>query len=66
MKSDYKIEGKTTKIELQLEDDVVEVLQVMAKYSKFTTSEIANTAVKRFISQHKDFLPPDSREKVFR
>lgn len=66
MKADYKIEGKTSKVEVQVEEKVAQVLQLMAGYSKFSISELANTALKRFISQHKDFLPPEAREKVFR
>jgi hypothetical protein len=29
----------------------------MEKHSKFNRSEIINTALKRFISTHKDFFP---------
>jgi len=34
-----------------------ETLRAMSDFSKFTTSELVNTALKRFMSQHKDFLP---------
>ncbi|MBI3534394.1 MAG: hypothetical protein HY072_02760 [Deltaproteobacteria bacterium] len=58
MKDDYKLAGETTKIELEVEKTTKEKLVAMEKHSKFTISELANTALKRFISAHKDFLPP--------
>ena len=36
---------------------VSKALAEMEKFSKFTQSELVNTAVKRFIAHHKDFLP---------
>jgi len=57
MKDDYKLQGQTGKIEVELEVDVLESLKKMAENSKITASELANTAVKRFASQHKDFFP---------
>ena len=59
MREDYKLKGPTTKIgELELEKEVAEKLIAMEKYSKLSQSELANTALKRFISHHSDFLPP--------
>lgn len=57
MKDDYKITAATGKIEIEVEKTVIEKLQAMEKHSKFSVSELANTALKRFISSHKDFLP---------
>jgi len=65
MKSDYKIANKTVKMDIQVEENVIEVLNQMAKFSKHSTSELVNTALKRFISAHKDFLPPELRDKIF-
>ena len=62
MRDDYKMQGKTTKIEVEVELFIAEKLAKMEKYSKLTKSELANTALKRFISSHKDFLPPDEVE----
>lgn len=59
MKSDYKITKETAPITLQIEKDLVEALKAMEIYSKHTQAEIANTAIKRFVAAHKDFLPPD-------
>jgi hypothetical protein len=54
----YKLKGKTIKIEVELEEEVAEKLKRMEGHVKLSASEIANTALKRFISAHKDFLPP--------
>lgn len=61
MRDDYKINGKTAKLEIEVENAVYEKLIAMEKFSKMTRSELANTALKRFISSHKDFLPEDTR-----
>jgi hypothetical protein len=59
MREDYKIKGQTVKITVEVETIVAERLVVMEKHTKHTQSEIANTALKRFISAHKDFLPQE-------
>lgn len=58
MRDDYKIKGSTAKLEIEVEKDVCEKIVAMEKFSKLTRSELANTALKRFIVSHKDFLPP--------
>ncbi len=58
MRDDYKLQGPTSKIEINVEKDVAEKLASMEKYSRISVSELTNTALKRFISSHKDFLPP--------
>ncbi|MCC7440166.1 MAG: hypothetical protein IT285_00945 [Bdellovibrionales bacterium] len=62
MREDYKIGGATAKVDVMVEKGVAENLQKMADYTKLSVSEIANTALKRFISTHKDFLPPPPRK----
>ena len=57
MREDYKLKGAVSKLEVQVEKDVAEKLAAMETYSKISRSELVNTALKRFISQHKDFLP---------
>ena len=64
MRDDYKIKGPTVKVELEVEPSVLENLQKMEIFTKLTKSEITNTALKRFITQHKDFLPPEAEKKV--
>jgi hypothetical protein len=61
MKEDYKLKGQTAKIQVEVESEVAEKLAAMEKFSKHTVSELTNTALKRFISQHKDFLPPQGK-----
>jgi len=63
MRDDYKIAGPVAKVELEVEKNIVEALMEMEKHSKLTRSEIANTALKRFIAHHKDFLPPNFEQK---
>jgi len=57
MLDDYKLKGKTGRIEVDIEDEVAEKLIRMEKHIKLSKSEIVNTALKRFISSHQDFLP---------
>jgi hypothetical protein len=57
MLNGYKLNGPTRKIEVEVELEVAEKLLKMEQFAKLTKSEIANTALKRFISTHKDFLP---------
>ncbi len=58
MRDDYKLKGATAKITIEVEKEVAENLAKMETYSKHSQSELTNTALKRFITQHKDFLPP--------
>lgn len=57
MKEDYALKGPTVSITLKLEAEVAETLKKMMEYAKLSDSEIANTAIKRFIAVHSDFLP---------
>jgi antitoxin component of RelBE/YafQ-DinJ toxin-antitoxin module len=56
--NEYKISGKTKPIEIQIEASLLQKLADMEKTMKLTPSEIINTALKRFISHHKDFFQP--------
>ena len=60
MKEDYQLKGETKPVSINLESEVAEILKKMATYSKFSESEIANTAIKRFIAVHSDFQPKKS------
>jgi len=62
MRDDYKISGETRGLDLVIEKSVAEILEAMAKHTKHSPSELANTALKRFISQHKDFLPVGAKK----
>lgn len=57
MKDDYQLKGNTVDVSLKLEAGVEETLKKMSAFSKLSQSEIVNTAIKRFIAVHSDFLP---------
>jgi hypothetical protein len=57
MLDDYKLKGQTEKLEIEIEAEVAKTLKKMEQHSKVNKSEITNTALKRFIASHKDFLP---------
>ena len=58
MKEDYPLKGATQEVTFKLEKDVIETLKKMAEFTKHSESEMANTAIKRFIATHSDFKPP--------
>ena len=62
MRDDYKITKTTDTLNLEVEAGVTNILKAMESHTKLTVSELANTALKRFISAHKDFLPADYYE----
>jgi hypothetical protein len=57
MRDDYKLQGNLMKLEIEIEKEVAEKILEMEKHTKLTRSELTNTALKRFASQHSDFLP---------
>lgn len=60
MRDDYKMKGPLSKVEIEIEKEVCDKLMTMEKHSKMSRSELTNTALKRFISAHKDFLPMEA------
>ncbi|MBS1959364.1 MAG: hypothetical protein JST80_07835 [Bdellovibrionales bacterium] len=61
MKDDYILKGQTVNVQIELEKEVAETLKKMSEFSKYKESEIVNTAIKRFIAVHSDFLPKKVR-----
>ena len=57
MLDEYKIEGQKARLEIEVQKEVGETLKKMEAHMKISVSELANTALKRFITAHKDFLP---------
>ncbi len=57
MLDDYKINGPKSKIDVEIEAEVAKKLDKMTQHTKLSASEIINTALKRFIAGHSDFLP---------
>jgi hypothetical protein len=66
MRDDYKLKGPTTRIEVEVEQDVADKLRGMEKHVGLTVSELSNTALKRFITHHSDFMPVSELNKVQR
>lgn len=62
MREDYKLQGATSKWAVEIEKEVAETLLIMEKHSQLTCSELTNTALKRFITTHKDFLPASEKK----
>ena len=58
MKDDYKFSGPTSKLTADIEKNIYDVIVAMSEYTQIPISELTNTALKRFVSAHKDFLPP--------
>lgn len=57
MKNDYPLKGETKSVTITLEVEVAEIIKIMADNTKISESEMINTAVKRFIATHSDYLP---------
>lgn len=57
MRDEYPIKGTTQSLQVNVEASVAETIKKMAEHTKMSESELANTALKRFIATHKDFLP---------
>lgn len=56
-KNEPKKSEPVGRIELELEAKLIEQLQTMESYTKISKSELVTTALKRFISSHKDYFP---------
>jgi len=63
MREDYKIVKPTSSINIQIESELIDVMNAMESQTKLSVSELANTAIKRFVSAHKDFIPSEYLEK---
>jgi predicted transcriptional regulator len=61
MKEDYAFKTDAVSTSFKLEKEVAETIKKMAEYTKISESEMVNTAVKRFIATHSDFLPPRAK-----
>jgi hypothetical protein len=64
MRDDYKLKGATLNLQIEVEKDVADRLRAMEKHVGLTVSELANTAMKRFITHHSDFMPVSELDKV--
>ena len=58
MKNQYREDFTLdTKIEVTVEKKVAEAIKAMADNTKIPEGELVNTAMKRFIATHSDYLP---------
>lgn len=64
MRDDFKLKGATARVEFDVEKEVADKIRAMEKFTGLTVSELSNTALKRFITHHSDFLPPHDPSKV--
>lgn len=64
MRDDYKLKDPIHSVEVQVEKCVFEKITKMTQFTGLSLSEITNTALKRFVSQHQDFLPPKGRDNA--
>ena len=59
VKGETKKSADCVKVELELERTLSEQLSAMESFTKISKSELVTTALKRFISSHKDYFPDD-------
>jgi hypothetical protein len=57
MIDDYKVNGTKGKLSCEVEQSVLDCLAQMSSKMRLSESELVNTALRRFIATHKDFLP---------
>lgn len=58
-KGEAKKTGPTGTLNIEIEKLLIDQLQVMEDFTKIPKAELLTTALKRFISQHKDYFPDD-------
>ena len=56
-KGEIKPVVPTAKVELEIEKKLVDQLATMETHTKIPKGELVSTALKRFISAHKDYFP---------
>lgn len=57
----FKLE---TNISVSVEKEVAECLKAMADHMKMQQNEIVNTALRRYIATHSDYLPKNFKKKI--
>jgi len=51
-----------TKIEVEVEKEVAQLLEVMSSNSKISMHEMVNTAIRRYIATHGDYIPKNFKK----
>lgn len=63
MKIVDKPKGDLVKVQYELEKEIVDCIAAMEAHTKMSATTLVGTALKRYISQHKDYLPEDYSKK---
>lgn len=63
MKTTDKPQGPLVKFECEVEAEIAKAIKAMEAHTKMPLATLVNTALKRFVSQHKDYLPEDYEKK---
>ena len=62
MRDDYKLSGPTGKLSADIEKEIYDAITAMSEHTKLSVSELTNTALKRFVIAHSDFMPPTQKQ----
>lgn len=46
-----------TSLQVKVEKEVADLLKIMAESSKIPEGELVNTAIRRYIATHSDYIP---------
>lgn len=53
-----------TTIQVSVEKEVAELLKAMSEHTKIPESEMVNTAMRRYIATHSDYIPKAKKKRV--
>lgn len=53
-----------TRIEVQVEKEVAELIQAMSEHAKIPVDEIVNTSLRRYIATHSDYIPKKFKKRA--
>lgn len=53
-----------TEIHVKVEKEVAELLKAMSDHTKIPESEMVNTAMRRYIATHSDYVPKTKKKKA--
>ena len=57
LKGEKYLIPKRVQFNIQIDEEIVETMNEMEKYSKISKEEHVETALRRYITSHKDYLP---------
>ena len=59
MQGQGKPDGPSVKVDWQLDEKIVDTLNRMEAQAEMSVEEMVTIALRRYISQHKDYLPEE-------